>query len=522
MAASPMPTEAFAAGRGSRLPWLALTLAALLVGCGEESGLAKRAGLKVIAVTDFTASTELFVEFVPLIEGEPSTFAAHLTHLHDYKPVTEGTLDVVLSGGDAPTERFRVTAPRAPGIFAPTVVPRSTGERRLRLLLTAPGLNVEHDLGPIVVHASREAAIRTPHPPSPQGEIGFIKEQQWRTEFGIEEVGRAPLRESLMAPATLRASQDGAFVVAAPSAGRLYAHGAFPVLGDPVAPGQVLARLIPHLGIGTDSATLEVALVSARSGLELASAELARMERLFALQAVAARRVDEARAQQQVSFSQLRAAEQRLAQLDGDGQGGIALRAPIGGSLAEVHAAHGAAVDQGSPLFHIVDRRELWLEVRVAETDAARLRDPIGATFDLPGVAEPIEIRVGNGGRLVGIGQIIDARSRSVPVIFAMHDPDPRILLNQVVQSRIFTGAVREALSVPVTAVIDDGGQRVVYMMRGGESFSRIPLRLGTRDGDRVEVLQGLSEGDRIVSRGAMEVRLAAATPEAMGHGHAH
>ena len=117
---------------------------------------------------------------------------------------------------------------------------------------------------------------------------------------------------------------------------------------------------------------------------------------------------------------------------------------------------------------------------------------------------------------------MIDPESRSVPVILSMSDPDPRIALNQNVQARVFTGGTRNALSVPVEAVIDDGGQRVVYVMRGGESFSRVPVRLGLRDGNRFEVLEGLQAGDRVVSRGAMQVRLAAATPEAMGHGHAH
>ena len=56
----------------------------------------------------------------------------------------------------------------------------------------------------------------------------------------------------------------------------------------------------------------------------------------------------------------------------------------------------------------------------------------------------------------------------------------------------------------------------MVYVMRGGESFSRVPVRLGVRDGDRYEVLEGLKAGDRVVSRGAVQVRLAAATPEAM------
>jgi len=522
MAANHMRTDSDAANRAWRSPWAALILVALLAGCDKGIGSSAGRALEAQAVTDFTATTELFVEFAPLMAGERTTFAAHFTRLHDYKPVTEGTLDVVLSGGDAPTERFRIETLRAPGIFAPTVAPRAAGERRLQLVLTAPGLEVEHDLGAIVVHASREAAAQAPRSPSPQGEIGFLKEQQWQTDFAIEEVRRMPLRESVTAPATVRASSEGAFIVAAPAPGLVRARGTFPVLGGEIERGQILATLVPHLGVGADSASLQVALVSARNAAALARTEVERMERLFAQQAVSARRLDEARANHQVSLSQLQAAEQRMSQLGGDGQGGIELRAPIGGALAQVHVANGAAVDQGAPLFHIVDRRELWLEVQVAESDAARLQTPTGAAFELPGLAEPVEIRVGNGGRLVGVGQAIDARSRSVPVIFAMRDPDPRIVLNQVVQARIFTGAERDALSVPVTAVIDDGGKRVVYVMRGGESFSRIPVRLGDRDGDRIEVLEGLTAGDRIVSRGAIQVRLAAATPEAMGHGHAH
>lgn len=521
-AANPMLIDSVAAKGGWHLRWIAPVLVALLTGCGNESGGSAARALPAQVVTDFTPATELFVEFAPLIAGERTTFAAHFTRLDDYKPVTEGTVDVVLSGGDAPTERFRIGTLRAPGIFAPTVAPRAAGERRLQLVLSAPGLDVEHDLGTVVVHASQEAAVRAPAPSSPEGEIGFFKEQQWRTDFAIEEISRAPLRASVTAPATVRASSEGAFVVAAPSPGLVRARGTFPVLGGVVERGQVLATLAPHLGVGTDSASLQVELVSARNAAALARTELERMERLFVQQAVSARRLDEARANHQISLSQLQAAEQRIAQLGGDGQGGIELRAPIGGTLAQVHVANGAAVDQGAPLFHIVDRSELWLEAQVAEADAARLQAPTGAAFDVPGLAEPVEIRIGDGGRLVGVGQVIDARSRSVPVIFAIRDPNPRIALNQVVQARIFTGEAREALSVPVTAVIEDGGQRVVYVMRSGESFSRIPVRLGDRDGDRIEVLEGLAAGDRIVSRGAIQVRLAAATPEAMGHGHAH
>jgi cobalt-zinc-cadmium efflux system membrane fusion protein len=500
---------------------LATALALALVACKREDHAAA-ATAEALVYTHVTPQAELFVEFEPLAAGGKSTFAAHFTRLRDYKAVTEGVVEVVLSGGGAPTERFRVRAPRAPGIFAPVVAPRAAGRRSLAVVLSGPGLQSRHELGEIVVHADAQAALAAaPQPAGPQGEIGFLKEQQWTTDFAVETVQPRELRESVSAPATIRPSADGAAELVAPTAGLVRAAGAFPVLGQPVARGQVLAMLVPRLGDDTDVASLQSDLASARSEAALAATDAGRMERLLAQEAVSLRRVQEARAAHQVAQARLRAAQQRLSQVAGGG-GGIALRAPVAGTLARVEVGNGAAVDEGDLLFHIVDRRELWLEAQVAEADAARLHTPDGIAFDLPGLDAPVEVRAGDNGRLVGVGSVIDPETRSIPVVFALSQPDPRIALNQVVQARVFTGRTRSAVSVPATAVIDDGGQRVVYVMRGGESFARAPVRLGLRDGDRYEVLDGVRAGERVVVRGAVQVRLAAATPAAMGHGHAH
>lgn len=500
---------------------LGLPLALGLVACEHEHRHAADTA-EAQVYTHFTPETELFVEFSPLVAGAKSTFAAHFTQLSDYKPVTAGTVDVILSGANAPTERFRVSAPRAPGIFAPTVLPRTAGRRNLSLVISATGLEARHELGQVTVHADAAAALQAgPAPGAVEGEIGLHKEQQWTTDFALETVQLRAIRESVSAPAMIRPSADGAAVVVASTAGSVRAAGSFPALGERIERGQTLAMLIPRLGGDTDVASLQASLASARSQANLADAEAERMQRLYALQAVAERRLQEARSAQQVAQATLRAAQMRLSQLDGNA-GGIALKAPLDGTIALVPVANGAAVETGEVLFHIVDRRELWLHAHVSEVDAARLQQPTGAAFELPGLDAPVELGVGDNGRLIGVGSMIDPDSRAVPVVFALTNPDPRIALNQQVQARVYTGRTQTALSVPMGAVIDDGGQRVVYVMRSGESFSRIPVRLGLRDGDRLEVLEGLAAGDRVVSRGAMQVRLAAATPEAMGHGHAH
>jgi multidrug efflux pump subunit AcrA (membrane-fusion protein) len=62
----------------------------------------------------------------------------------------------------------------------------------------------------------------------------------------------------------------------------------------------------------------------------------------------------------------------------------------------------------------------------------------------------------------------------------------------------------------------------VAFVQKSGEAFERRTLVLGARDGDFVEVKSGLAEGERVVTLGAYDVRLAATAPAAIGHGHAH
>jgi cobalt-zinc-cadmium efflux system membrane fusion protein len=506
---------------------LASLAIALLAGCARnpDSGSAASAPEPMV-VTHYSEGAELFVEFPPLVSGETSTFAAHFTRLADFKPMTEGTVDVLLSGGQSPPERFRVRAPARAGLFTPAVVPRAVGERQLSLLLETSGLSSRHDLGAITVFADVATAAGAPVPvaPMPEGDIGFLKEQQWQTSFANEAVQLRSMRESVRAPATLRAAGNGEFLITAAAPGRVIGTPAgFPVLGQTVAQGDVLATLVPRLGTQTDVGTLAAELTQARAAAALSRADLERMESLFADEAVAERRVAEARAADRIAQTQLQVAQQRQSAYQSGGSGaGIALRAPMAGVLAQVHVAQGAAVAEGDALFHVVDRSTLWLVVDIADTDAGRLQTPTGAEFELPGSDEPMRITVGDNGELVGVGATIDPVSRTVSVIFALSDPPSTLVFNQRVDARVFTGTTRDALSVPATAVIDDGGERVVYVQRGGEAFSRVPVTLGLRDGERFEVVAGLFEGDRVVTEGAMQIRLAAATPEAMGHGHAH
>ena len=86
----------------------------------------------------------------------------------------------------------------------------------------------------------------------------------------------------------------------------------------------------------------------------------------------------------------------------------------------------------------------------------------------------------------------------------------------------IETGAPTRVLAVPETAIVDDAGRKVVYVQVEGESFERRLVALGIRSGGWVQVTSGVAKGERVVSRGAYEIKLAASGGAVPEHGHAH
>jgi membrane fusion protein, heavy metal efflux system len=117
---------------------------------------------------------------------------------------------------------------------------------------------------------------------------------------------------------------------------------------------------------------------------------------------------------------------------------------------------------------------------------------------------------------------MVDAQTRTVPAIFEFANPAGRLRAGTRVAAYLFTGRSAQGIAVPVSALVDEGPQTVLYVQSGGESFQRRVVVPGPRDGDWVAVPSGVAPGERVVTAGAYQVRLAAAAPAAAGHGHAH
>jgi cobalt-zinc-cadmium efflux system membrane fusion protein len=477
-----------------------------------------------LSLTKWTEKTELFAEYPPLAVGATSRFAIHLTRLDTFKALTEGTVEVRLEGGSAEPEVFRVDAPSRPGIFGVDVKPARAGTRGLVIVLRSSGVSDEHRVGEVQVHPNAEAA-RAAAPPAEEEATGisFLKEQQWSLDFGTALVKEEAVRESIRVPGRLEARPGGAADVVAPIDGRLI-RVAEVALGAGVSQGQELARLLPPPSAPADFPQLQRARAEAQTALALATRDRERAERLAAAGAAPAKRLDEARAAEEQTKTRVAAADASLAQYNAartgsatDAEGLFLIRAPVSGVIADRDAATGANVSAGSVLFRVVDAAQVHVIGHVPDGEAARARVARAAEIELAGQSDRIPT-----GRLVSLGKVLDPRSRTLPITFALDNRRLGLPVGQAVLLHLLMDATAPRPVVPAAAIVDDAGRPIVFVQLEGETFERRAVTVGSRSGDLVQVTEGVRPGDRVVTKGAYLVRLATLSTSVPAHGHVH
>lgn len=513
----------------SPLIWAVSITLASLSGCAPQGGgVGTENELPTLDVTHWTEKTELFMEYPPLVAGRTALFAVHLTRLGDFKPVDAGKATVEFTPASGGQPKVLVgPQPSRPGAFRVENVPPEPGRYRWALLLDAPGLSDRHDLGTITVFADEQAAKTDAEKQASAdpAAIAYLKEQQWTNAFATAPVQETEVRVSVRAPATVHPLPGGEAIVAAPAAGR-FAADVLLSIGTRVRPGQILGRLEPRLSAGADRATLEADLAEARASLEGARVEQGRVERLLTDRAVPVRRVEDARRASGVAEARLRAAEARLAQRDETLRSGggaatgnaFALRAPIGGRLAEVRATLGAAYDEGSPLFRIVRTDRVELKVQVPAADAAIARQAAGLALEIPGVPTPLTLEP----RHVHDSGVIDATTRALSLQMEIDNPGEQLLVGQAGTAVLYTRDRRRMPAVPSAAVLMEAGRPYVFVQIGGERFARRFVEIASREADLVGITSGVTPGERVVTRGAYEVQLASAAKGLPAEGHVH
>ncbi len=502
-------------------------------------------------VTVWTDKLELFLEYPPVRAEIPAVFAAHLTELKGSKPVTEGPVVFRFMKGQEVVKMLMMGTTETPGIFAPDVTFDGPDELSLVIEVMNDSLEGEIVVDSITVHE----AFAAPTQPLVEVDVAlitYLKEQQWLLPFETTTVQKRPLMHSVQAAGEIIAKSSQATFVFPPISGQLMEPPAgIPLLGARVERGQLLGWIDPtpdeQSNIGSNQvqtglslvqfktlvAGSEASLAQERSRLQLARTQLARVERLYELEAVSQSRLEESTSEVEVREAALRAAEEvrrslREAQEQIQGPGRnvqqlgtrIPLEAPISGTIVELSAISGAFVEAQQVLYQIVELSEVWVRGEVYESDIGKITPRSRATVKPSGGQTSFELR---SNRLIMVGDVVDPRTRTIPVIWEVSNPGRRLKIGMLTRLDIGTGQEVETLAIPESAVFLEENKDIVYLQVGGESCVRRIVTPGIADRGWVEIVDGLEEGERVVVTGGFEIALASRSLEgAAAHGHVH
>jgi cobalt-zinc-cadmium efflux system membrane fusion protein len=493
--------------------WKVLFITGLVIlgGCkgggdGDETAAEPAGG----AVTLWTDSTELFMEHPALIVGAPDKFAVHLTDLTDFAPLRSGRIVLRFEprDGGAPVIVMQ-DVPRAPGIYGPSPEFQRPGIYDLTILVESPQVRDTLHVRGLQVYAAAAAAPRDEGGSS--GGIAFLKEQQWKTPgFASAFATSGSVTASVPASGQIIPVAGRMARITAPISGLVEPSGLTesPAPGQRVARGQALVILTPALGEGGS------AFAQARAELREAQDEYDRAKRLYEVEAVPQRRVQEA----EIRLTAAREALAGFAGSDGAREDGkVVIRAPIGGVIASRTLTPGSRVEAGDELFTVVDPSVVWLQVDVPASQATLVGRTRGATFRAPGSEVVSETR-----RIVSIGSVIDSVSRTVPLIYEVGNNDGALKIGMNVQVAVGTGQAAQGVVIPTSAVLDEDGRPIAYVQTDGERFEKRELTVGGADRDRTLVFTGIAEGERVVTGAAYQIRLASLSTAVPAEGHAH
>ncbi|NWG54743.1 MAG: efflux RND transporter periplasmic adaptor subunit [Hydrogenophilaceae bacterium] len=171
--------------------------------------------------------------------------------------------------------------------------------------------------------------------------------------------------------------------------------------------------------------------------------------------------------------------------------------APIAGAITQLDIRAGMTVMQGAPLASINGISPVWLVVSLAQADAGAVRP--GARVVARTTAYPGERFAG---RIESVLPAADPATRTVEVRIALANSDGRLRPGMTADAEIADSGSDAALIIPAEAAIQTGRRTVVIVADENGRYVPTEVELGRRAGNRIEVRQGLSEGQRVVASG--------------------
>lgn len=363
--------------------------------------------------------------------------------------------------------------------------------------------------GPAAPEAAAPAAPAEKQAEEEHGE-GFVEMTPERMEASgirMEQASEGSIGAEVIVQATVAAPPEGQALVTARADGAVIRINKR--LGDPVSAGETIALLESR-----EAAGFVADRNAAAARAQAARAAAAREQRLFSARITARQDLEAAnaaRAQAEAELQRTQAAVQ-TAGVTGNGRY-LTVRSPISGRITGVDTQLGAYVAAGAELFNVADPRRVQVDAAVPAADAQRIRPGDPAVIELPdGSTVNAVVR--------STTPSLDPQSRTATVVLQPSGTPAGLTQGQAVRARITPrgSATGGAIVLPEDAVQQVEGRDVVFV-QSGDGFQATPVTVGSRSAGRVQIVDGLTAGQVVVTVGAFALKSQLGAGDA-AHGH--
>jgi cobalt-zinc-cadmium efflux system membrane fusion protein len=343
--------------------------------------------------------------------------------------------------------------------------------------------------------------------PAQSGLLRLTPEEASRMALEVVPVARGQFLAHREFPATVQPNENELAEVTTLIRGRVVKVHVD--VGADVKKGTLLAML--H---STDLGVAEGAYLKAAARLHEAELAYERAKDLHEHKAVSLAELQRREAEMKTARAEARETRNRLELLGVPRQeverldrehtikADVPLRAPFDGRVIMRNITRGEVVETNQKFFTVADLSDVWVVGNVPEKDVQYIRKD--QKVDVIVSAYPHAI---SPGTITYIGDVLDPATRTMRLRVTVPNPDRLLKPEMFATVRVYAAPSPEALTVPLAAVQNGPAGKIVFVQRGPDEFEVRTVRLGKEQGEVVTVLDGVTEGERIVTKGAFVLK---------------
>lgn len=447
---------------------------------------------------------EFFIEYSPLIINQSSEFLIHISNLKDYSPIKTGVASLTLGN------RTKLTkAPIRDGVFKLSFKPKQSGKFKISYKLQVED-RIEIVSDSIVV-LQNEEQIHDLESDEIPGIINYTKEQAWKNDFAVKLVEKELFSSTITTSGEMLAMPGEKQNVAAKSTGIILFASKKMVQGSRVKKGQLLFT-VSGQDISNDN--IGVQFSEAKNKYLKSKSEYFRHKELFMDKIVSEKQFIESQTQYKsdsVSYFILAASVSEKGQR---------IYAPISGYIHELNISEGEYIETGHLLATISTNSTMLLRADLPQQYFRQLNSIVSGNFR-PAYSPKTYKMEDLNGQIIAKGASVAENNHFMPVYFKVQN-DGSLLEGAFAEFYLITRNAEYSIAIPNSAIIEEQGNYYVYVQKQGESYLKTPIDIKETDGINSSVSNGLNEGDIIVSKGAMLIKIASASASMPAHNHSH